>query len=59
MKLKVWAEATLFILASICGLFVFTDGLLTSALGLIGATVFAIPLAKYGRLVNKENERSK
>lgn len=59
MKLKVWAEVVLFILASASGLLVFSDSLVASFLGLVGAMILALPLAKYGRLHDRENERSK
>ena len=54
MKLKVWVEVVLFILASASGLLVFSDSLLVSFLGLAGAMIIAIPLAKYGRLQDIE-----
>ena len=54
MKLKVWVEVVLFILASASGLLIFSDSLLVSFLGLAGAMVIAIPLAKYGRLQDIE-----
>lgn len=59
MKLKIWAEVVLFILASASGLLVFSDSLLVSFLGMVGAMILALPLAKYGRLHDRENERSK
>ena len=54
MKLKLWVEIVLIILASASGLLVFADGLLVSFLGLAGAMIIAIPLAKYGRLQDIE-----
>lgn len=54
MKLKVWVEVVLFILASASRLLVFSDSLLVSFLGLTGAMIIAIPLAKYGRLQDIE-----
>lgn len=57
MKLKVWAEAILIFLASVCILVTFADGLIASFFGFIGAMILCVPLAKYGRIVNKENER--
>lgn len=59
MKLKVWVEVVLFILASASGLLVFGDSLLVSFLGVVGAMIVALPLAKYGRLHDRENERSR
>lgn len=59
MKLKKWVEVTLLILASFCGRLTFADGLIISFAGLIGFAALCIPLAKYGRLIDKENERSK
>ena len=50
MKLKFWVEVVLFILASASGLLIFSDSLLVSFLGLAGAMIITIPLAKYGRL---------
>lgn len=54
MKLKVWVEVVLFILASASGLLVFSDSLLVSFLGVVGAAIIALPLAKYGRLQDIE-----
>lgn len=54
MRLKKWVEIALFILASASGLLVFSDSLLVSFLGLAGAMIITIPLAKYGRLQDIE-----
>lgn len=54
MRLKKWVEIVLFILASASGLLVFSDSLLVSFLGLAGAMIISIPLAKYGRLQDIE-----
>lgn len=57
MKLKLWCEVILIILGSICFLYLFHDSLIVSALACIGFIIVNIPLAKYGKLINKENER--
>ena len=57
MKLKIWVEVILIVLASICGIHIFAESLIISFFGLIGVMLFCIPLAKYGRLIDKENER--
>lgn len=54
MKLKLWVEIVLIILASASGLLVFADVLLVSFLGLAGAMIISVPLAKYGRLKDFE-----
>lgn len=54
MKFKLWVEIMLIIFASASGLLIFADSLLISFLGLAGAMIIAIPLAKYGRLQDIE-----
>ena len=57
MKLKLWVEVILLILASICVLLIFTEPFILNWIGIVGCLVIAIPLAKYGRLNDIERRK--
>lgn len=57
MKLKIWAEVVLIIIASVFCVLIFFEPLILNCIGCIGTMITCIPLAKYGRLLDKENER--
>lgn len=50
MRLKLWVEVLLVVLASFFFILIFHDSLLVSFIGIVGALVSCIPLAKYGKL---------
>ena len=56
MKLRLWLEITLIILALINFMFVFNESLIVSLNGLIGFIIVSIPLIKYGILRSKGDE---
>lgn len=53
MKLKLWAEMVLILLGSFCFLCLFHKSLIVSMLACAGLIFVNLPLAKYGRLLNK------
>ena len=57
MKLKLWVEVILLILASICILLIFTEPFILNWIGIVGCLVIAVPLAKYGRLNDIERRK--
>lgn len=49
MKLKLWVEVLLLILAFISLMLVFTEPFMLNWIGIIGLFVFNLPILKYGR----------
>ena len=50
MKLKLWAEILLIIIAILFLSLTFADSLILSFVGVIGALITCVPLARFGRL---------
>ncbi|MBO7526476.1 MAG: hypothetical protein J6T74_01110 [Clostridia bacterium] len=50
MKLRLWAEALLILIAIMFFAMIFSETLVLSFIGIIGLMITCIPLARFGRL---------